>query len=139
MARLSGRTAVITGAGSGIGRASALLFAQEGASLVIADKADTVNETADMVRAAGGKLFLAHACDPNGTSLKAFSSELDAQLGIIENHLLGLIDGLECWHSRLNATETRALLEKGLQGLVKNGTYKQLIEKWNFPDSVALF
>ncbi|MGF7446624.1 ABC transporter substrate-binding protein, partial [Klebsiella michiganensis] len=33
----------------------------------------------------------------------------------------------------------RALLEKGLQGLVKNGTYKQLIEKWNFPDSVALF
>jgi NAD(P)-dependent dehydrogenase (short-subunit alcohol dehydrogenase family) len=55
MARLSGRTAVITGAGSGIGRASALLFAQEGASLVIADKADTVNETADMVRAAGGK------------------------------------------------------------------------------------
>ena len=42
MGRLSGRTAVITGAGSGIGRASALLFAQEGASLVIADKADTV-------------------------------------------------------------------------------------------------
>ena len=31
------------------------------------------------------------------------------------------------------------VLEKGLQGLVKNGTYKQLIEKWNFPDSVALF
>ncbi|WP_374574248.1 SDR family NAD(P)-dependent oxidoreductase [Phenylobacterium sp.] len=55
MGRLSGRTAVITGAGSGIGRASSLLFAQEGASLVIADKADSVNETADMVRAAGGK------------------------------------------------------------------------------------
>lgn len=55
MARLSGRTAVITGAGSGIGRASSLLFAEEGASLMIADKADSVNETAEMVRAAGGK------------------------------------------------------------------------------------
>jgi 2-keto-3-deoxy-L-fuconate dehydrogenase len=35
--RLQGRTAVITGAGSGIGRASALLFAQEGAQLALVD------------------------------------------------------------------------------------------------------
>jgi NAD(P)-dependent dehydrogenase (short-subunit alcohol dehydrogenase family) len=49
MGRLSGKSAVITGAGSGIGRASALLFAAEGASLVIADKMETVNETAAMV------------------------------------------------------------------------------------------
>lgn len=55
MGRLSGKTAIITGAGSGIGRASALLFAQEGASLVIADKADTVHETAKLVAEAGGK------------------------------------------------------------------------------------
>ncbi|UNF11112.1 ABC transporter substrate-binding protein [Klebsiella grimontii] len=40
---------------------------------------------------------------------------------------------------RKGDSETQALLEKGLQGLVKNGTYKQLIKKWNFPDSVALF
>jgi len=40
---------------------------------------------------------------------------------------------------RKGDTATHALLEKGLQGLVKNGTYKQLIEKWNFPDSVAIF
>lgn len=79
-------------------------------------------EASALVRAAGGKLFLAHACDPNGTSLKAFSSELDAQLGIIENHLLGLIDGLECWHSRLNATETRALLKLARKhGLLVSG------------------
>ena len=37
--RLQGRTAVITGAGSGIGRASALLFAQEGAQLALVDRA----------------------------------------------------------------------------------------------------
>ena len=35
--------------------------------------------------------------------------------------------------------ETRAQLEKGLQALVKDGTYRQLIEKWHFPDSVAIF
>ncbi|MDO9429948.1 MAG: SDR family NAD(P)-dependent oxidoreductase [Phenylobacterium sp.] len=55
MGRLSGKTAVITGAGSGIGRASSLLFAAEGASLVIADKMDSVNETAKLVAQAGGK------------------------------------------------------------------------------------
>ncbi|MES3027028.1 MAG: SDR family NAD(P)-dependent oxidoreductase [Pseudomonadota bacterium] len=55
MGRLSGKTAVITGAGSGIGRASSLLFAAEGASLVIADKMDSVNETAKLVVEAGGK------------------------------------------------------------------------------------
>lgn len=56
MGRLSGRTAIITGAGSGIGRASAILFAREGASLVIADKMDTVHETAQMVRDAGARV-----------------------------------------------------------------------------------
>ncbi len=40
---------------------------------------------------------------------------------------------------RKGDSEMRAQLEKGLQGLVKDGTYKQLIEKWNFPDSVAIF
>ncbi|KAB8311850.1 ABC transporter substrate-binding protein [Erwinia endophytica] len=40
---------------------------------------------------------------------------------------------------RKGDTATKAELEKGLQVLVKNGTYKQLIEKWKFPDSVAIF
>ncbi|WP_304168974.1 SDR family NAD(P)-dependent oxidoreductase [Phenylobacterium aquaticum] len=56
MGRLTGRTAIITGAGSGIGRASSILFAQEGANLVIADKAETVHETAQLVKDAGGKV-----------------------------------------------------------------------------------
>ncbi len=51
---LAGKVAIITGAGSGIGRASALLFAQEGAKLVIGDKADSVHETAKLVTEAGG-------------------------------------------------------------------------------------
>lgn len=44
------------GAGSGIGRASALLFAQEGAAVLAVDRAaDAVEETARLVRDAGGR------------------------------------------------------------------------------------
>lgn len=52
--RLAGKVAIITGAGSGIGRASALLFAAEGAKIVIGDKSDSVFETAKLVEAVGG-------------------------------------------------------------------------------------
>jgi NAD(P)-dependent dehydrogenase (short-subunit alcohol dehydrogenase family) len=47
--RLQGKVAIVTGAGSGIGRATALRFAAEGARLVIGDKSEGVFETADMV------------------------------------------------------------------------------------------
>ena len=52
--RLAGKVAIITGAGSGIGRASALLFAAEGATLVLGDKSEAVHETATLVETAGG-------------------------------------------------------------------------------------
>lgn len=54
MKRLDGRAALITGAASGIGRASAKLFAQEGAWVVVMDKAPEVEETAKAIRALGG-------------------------------------------------------------------------------------
>jgi len=56
MARLAGKRTIVTGAGSGIGRASALLFAAEGAAVLAVDKtADAVAETAAMIKSAGGK------------------------------------------------------------------------------------
>src|SRR5688572_28454578 len=54
MGRLEGKSVVITGAGSGIGRAASLMFTQEGAKLIAFDKTDAVDETVKMVRAAGG-------------------------------------------------------------------------------------
>ncbi len=53
--RLEGKIALITGAGSGMGRAAAELFAAEGAKVVVSDVADDAgNETVAAVRAAGG-------------------------------------------------------------------------------------
>jgi NAD(P)-dependent dehydrogenase (short-subunit alcohol dehydrogenase family) len=54
--KLEGKTALITGAGSGIGRAAAILFAAEGAKLVIGDKAESVHAVAREIEAAGGKV-----------------------------------------------------------------------------------
>ena len=53
--RLAGKRAIVTGAGSGIGRASARLFAAQGAAVLAVDRArEAVEETAAMIRADGG-------------------------------------------------------------------------------------
>lgn len=56
MGKLSDKVAVITGAGSGIGRSSALLFAKEGAKIVVADFVPQGgHETVKMIKEAGGQ------------------------------------------------------------------------------------
>src|ERR1700689_1811135 len=52
---LKGKTAIVTGAASGIGRASAMLFAAEGAAVVALDRAAEVEATAAAIRAGGGR------------------------------------------------------------------------------------
>jgi len=55
MGRLDGKVAVVTGAGSRIGRATSVLFAREGARVLVADQnADGVKETTALVAQAGG-------------------------------------------------------------------------------------
>ena len=54
--QVKGKVAIITGAGSGIGRATAELLAREGASIVVADTNDAgARETVSMIEADGGK------------------------------------------------------------------------------------
>ena len=55
MGRIEGKTAIITGAGGGFGRETALLFAQEGAQVVIADMDSSAGKKVEAeVRAQGG-------------------------------------------------------------------------------------
>ncbi len=60
---LEGKTAIVTGAGSGVGQASAIRFAEEGARVVCADiNGDAAKETARTVETAGGTAVAAQ-CD----------------------------------------------------------------------------
>ena len=59
--RLAGKVCVITGTGGSMGRATALTFAREGASVVGCDViADSAAATVEMVRAAGGQMVSLH-------------------------------------------------------------------------------
>lgn len=54
MARFTGKSIIVTGAGSGIGRASATLFAAEGGQVIAADKSEAVHATVQAITDAGG-------------------------------------------------------------------------------------
>src|ERR1700733_14194329 len=61
--RLAGKVCVITGTGGSMGRATALMFAREGASIVGCDvTVDPAVETVEMVRASGGKMVSLQPC-----------------------------------------------------------------------------
>jgi NAD(P)-dependent dehydrogenase (short-subunit alcohol dehydrogenase family) len=59
---LDGKSAIVTGAGSGIGRASAIRFAEEGAAVVVADvRLAKAAETAEMIKGSGGQAVAVEA------------------------------------------------------------------------------
>lgn len=59
-----------------------------------------LEEAAKLIKAADGKLVIAHPNDPHGTSLSALTNVLTEQTQIIAENMLTFIDGVECWHSR---------------------------------------
>jgi NAD(P)-dependent dehydrogenase (short-subunit alcohol dehydrogenase family) len=61
MGQFEGKVALVTGAGSGVGRASVLAFARHGASVVVSDiSAEGGDETIELIQAAGGEaVFIA--------------------------------------------------------------------------------
>ncbi len=83
MGRLDGKVAVITGAAGGIGREAALLFAQEGARVVVADMADG-SETAEE---AGGQYVQTNVADPDSVrALYAAAAERFGGIDVLYNN-----------------------------------------------------
>jgi NAD(P)-dependent dehydrogenase (short-subunit alcohol dehydrogenase family) len=81
----AGKVAFVTGAGSGIGRAAALAFAREGASVVVADVSEQGNqETARMIEDLGGKM-LTVTCDvTKSADVKAALDQAVAAFGRVD-------------------------------------------------------
>jgi NAD(P)-dependent dehydrogenase (short-subunit alcohol dehydrogenase family) len=107
MGRLEGKSVIITGAGSGIGRAASLLFTKEGAKLIAVDRTDHVQETVELVKKAGG------------TALG-----LQADAGS-EKDVTGFIDKALSTYGKLDAIWANAGISGGLIPLAE-----QSVEHW---------
>ncbi len=82
---LSGKTVVVTGAGSGIGRATALAFARRGASLVICDLNQAgLEATAASIRALNREV-MAHRVDvADGDQMRDFAAAVHARVRAVD-------------------------------------------------------
>jgi NAD(P)-dependent dehydrogenase (short-subunit alcohol dehydrogenase family) len=80
-----GKVALVTGAGGGIGRAAALVFARSGASVLVSDvKDDGGEETVALISEAGGKAAYKH-CDVSvGTEVKAMVASAVEHFGRLD-------------------------------------------------------
>jgi NAD(P)-dependent dehydrogenase (short-subunit alcohol dehydrogenase family) len=107
MGRLEGKSVIITGAGSGIGRAATLLFAREGAKLIAVDRSEAVKDTVEQVKKAGG-------------TAEAVTADAGS-----EKDVIGFIDGALATHGRLDAIWANAGISGGLVPLAD-----QTVEHW---------
>src|SRR4051794_32266170 len=93
MRRLDGKVALITGSGSGIGRAGAILFAREGARVIVADiSRDGGEQTVAMVREAGGEANYIHTDVTDADSVEraiASSIAVYGKLNVLYNNAGG--------------------------------------------------
>jgi NAD(P)-dependent dehydrogenase (short-subunit alcohol dehydrogenase family) len=107
MGRLQGKSVIITGASSGIGRAAALLFTKEGAKLIAVDRTEAVKETVEEVKKAGG---VAEAMIADAGS---------------ENDVVAMVDKAVKAHGRLDVIWANAGISGGLVPIPE-----QTVEHW---------
>ena len=84
MNRLEGKTALITGAASGIGMETAKLFASEGAKVLVVDVNDSEGEqTASAIRDSGGEALYQHADVSNSAESEAMIRKAEEKFGAL--------------------------------------------------------
>jgi NAD(P)-dependent dehydrogenase (short-subunit alcohol dehydrogenase family) len=84
LGRLEGKSVIITGAGSGIGRAASLLFTKEGAKLIAVDRTEAVKETVEQVKKAGGTAEAVMADAGSEKDVAAFIDKAIASFGRLD-------------------------------------------------------
>ncbi|MDZ4245777.1 MAG: SDR family oxidoreductase [Dehalococcoidia bacterium] len=133
--RLQDKIAIVTGSGSGIGRTTALLFAAEGAMVVVNDRVDAAGrETADIIKESGGQAcFIFGDVSDSGSAQAVVKQAIDAfsRVDILFNNAggsqgvkgaLGDTDE-EDWDKVMkgNVTATFLMCKYILPFMVKNG------------------
>ncbi len=119
--RFSGRTALVTGAGSGIGRAIALAFAAEGANVVVAGRRrEPLDETVALVEAEGGKALAVTADVSKSVDARALVQAAVDRYGSLDVAVnnAGIFRGgrpladltEEDWHTQLDINVTGVFL-----------------------------
>jgi NAD(P)-dependent dehydrogenase (short-subunit alcohol dehydrogenase family) len=84
MSELAGKRIVITGAASGIGRASSLLAAQQGAAIIAVDNAESVQATVAEIVASGGNAIAVQADISVESEVEAFVARCIEEFGGID-------------------------------------------------------
>ena len=91
---IEGKVAVVTGAGSGIGRATALTFAREGAKVVLADIQDELGEeVAKQINDDGGEAVYVHTDVTKKDQIQALMEKAVEQFGGV--HIAANVAGIE--------------------------------------------
>jgi NAD(P)-dependent dehydrogenase (short-subunit alcohol dehydrogenase family) len=131
--RLTGRRALVTGAGSGIGRACALRLAREGAVVAVVDlRSSLASETRDAITREGGSAIAVEADVSSETSVALAVTRLVEELGGLDTIVTaaGILQSaathemaLSLWERMLavNLTGTFLPVKHGLPHLLDNG------------------